>query len=57
MYHRKNTVIAAKFLGTTNRGMLTESISTYNEISFNDNNFFETEVEKFDCKESTKMAA
>lgn len=48
---------AAESLGATYKGVQTGNFGSYNCISFNGNNFFETEVEKFDCKEWTKMAA
>lgn len=35
----------------------TGRFGTFNCISFNGNNVFETEMRKFDCKESTKMVA
>lgn len=48
---------AAESLGATYKGRETGTFGTYNCISFNGNNVFETEMRKFDCKESTKMVA
>lgn len=48
---------AAESLGATYKGRQTGTFGTYNCISFNGNNVFETEMRKFDCKESTKMVA
>lgn len=47
---------AAESLGAVYKGRQTGSFGTYNCISFNGNNVFETEMMKFDCKESTKIA-
>lgn len=47
---------AAESLGATYKGIQTGSFGAYNCISFNGNNVFETEMMKFDCKESTKIA-
>ena len=46
---------AEESLGATYKEI--DSFDDYGCISFNENNVFETEVEKNDCKESTKMAA
>ncbi len=48
---------AAESLGATYKGIQTGSFGAYNCISFNGNNFFETEMQENDCKESTKMVA
>lgn len=48
---------AAESLGASYKGTQTGSFGTYSVISFNGNNVFETEMKKFDCKESTKMVA
>lgn len=56
---RHNAVIiedAAESLGASYKGAQTGTFGTYNAISFNGNNVFETEMMKFDCKESTKIA-
>lgn len=47
---------AAESLGATYKGVQTGTFGSYNCISFNGNNVFETEMMKFDCKESTKIA-
>lgn len=48
---------AAESLGASYKGVQTGNFGAYNCISFNGNNVFETEMRKFDCKESTKMVA
>src|SRR5699024_688091 len=48
---------AAESMGDTYKGRQTGTFGEYNCISFNGNNVFETEMRKFDCKESTKMVA
>lgn len=47
---------AAESLGASYKGVQTGNFGAYNCISFNGNNVFETEMMKFDCKESTKIA-
>lgn len=48
---------AAESLGAEYKGKQTGSFGRYNCISFNGNNFFETEMQENDCKEWTKMVA
>ena len=47
---------AAESLGATYKGKQTGTFGDVSAISFNGNNVFETEMMKFDCKESTKIA-
>ncbi len=57
---RHNAILiedAAESMGATYKGVQTGSFGKYNTVSFNGNNVFETEMRKFDCKESTKMVA
>lgn len=46
---------AAESLGATYKGRQTGTFGTYNCISFNGNNVFETEMWGSHCKEWTKM--
>lgn len=48
---------AAESFGATYKGVQTGNLGDYGIISHNGNNVLETEVGKFDCKESIKMAA
>lgn len=48
---------AAESMGATWDGAQCGTYGDYAAVSYNGNNVFETEVKKFDCKESTKMAA
>ena len=48
---------AAESFGASYKGHQTGIFGDVSAISMNGNNVFETEVEKFDCKESTKMVA
>ena len=47
---------AVESLGATYKGKQNGGFGNYNATSFNGNNVFETEMMKFDCKESTKIA-
>lgn len=56
---KHNAVIiedAAESFGATYKGKQTGDFGTFGCLSFNGNNVFETEMMKFDCKESTKIA-
>ena len=48
---------AAESLGATYKGKQTGTFGTYNCISFNGNNVFETKMQENDCKEWIKIAA